>query len=163
MNLIVNGTTRAYAQTHEICHDILKHIEGEYLRLDKFKEIPDDYLKGSKIIDSYHLDQYKNFIFVVPSYYVLPSPVFCNFINQMSPEQIKSIFSEKRIILVSVQDGPNLNEIHIDTMRRYFNKIFSFHKVDARVCMDSCMVNRSLDSRKRLIEVLNEFIKPCLH
>jgi len=163
MNVIINGTTRKHAQTHEVCFHIVDHIEGDYLRLDRFTEIPDDYLKGSKVIDHMGLEKYTNFIFVVPSYYVLPSPVFLNFINQMSPEQIKGIFSNKRIILVSVQDSDNLNEIHVDSMRRYFNKIFSFHKVDARVCIDSCMVNRGLESRKRLIEVLNEFIKPCLH
>lgn len=165
MILTINGSTRKGSQTEDICDIILGYLGSrtEYLDLYDFNTIPDNYLEGNPLIDELNLGQYSIFIMVVPSYYVLPSPVFLNFFNQFTAEQIQTTFANKKILLVSVQDGMNLNELHIDSLRRYFNKMFHFHKVDTRVCIDFCMVRRDKDSRVRLLDFIGEQLEkePC--
>lgn len=154
--VIINGSTRANSQTTEICELIKKSLKtADYASLEGFTTIPDEYLKGSPEIDKMGLSIYDNFIMVVPSYYVLPSPVFTNFINMFSPEDIRKTFSGKFIYLISVQSGDNLNEIHVDSIRRYFNKIFHWNKIEnCRLCTDFCMVNESPEVRQRMLLTL---------
>ena len=156
---VINGSIRKGSQTNEICTAIQNVIECSYFELNEFKEISTNYLEGDSRIDKMNLQDLSTLVLVIPSYYVLPSPIFLNFINLMNERQIKEIFSEKTIYIVSVQDGDNLNEIHVDSIRRFFNKIFHFHKISTcKICTDFCMVNRKVNSRVRMIESIKALI-----
>ena len=76
---------------------------------------------------------------------------------ELSNEQIKTAFEDKKIFIVSVQSGENLNEIPVQNLRQLFQKIFDYNEINSRVCTKHAMVKSDRDY-PRMLEYINDYL-----
>jgi len=145
--LIIQGTIRESSLASDVSNYLLQEFpKAELLTLENYKQITPQYLQGSPGLGvDWTLHDF--YVFVISSYYNFPPPVFLNWLFQLSRQEVQDIFNGKKIFIVSVQGGQNLNELPVHNIRQLFQKIWDFNDIDSYACIKHAMLSSVPDPR----------------